>query len=163
MRRFPRVVLSGIALCCAAALATASCSSSDDDITLADFAGVWDAVSYQVTSKDNPALSVDVIALGGSMVTTVDVDGRLVGTANIPDPSTGGMLTFPFAGAFILVDQETLIIDFQPDIPPYFTDETVHFDLSGDTLVLESPETGFDWDADGVPDPSTFRGEMRRR
>ena len=162
MRRFRKVVLPGLVLFVAVALFGAGCTSSDSDITIADFAGVWDAASYLVKSKDDPAMSMDPIALGGSMTATIDTGGRLTGTASIPDPARG-MLTFPFAGQLTLIDQGTISIDFQPDIPPLLTDDTARFSLSGSTLVLENDNTTFDWDSDGTPDPSTFRIELRRR
>lgn len=163
MRRFGKLlVFPHLALGIAAAVLVGGCKGSDDDVTLADFAGVWDAISYRVTSKANPAMTMDPIAVGGSMIATIDTEGRVTGTATMPDPAAG-LVTLSWTAQITLLDQETIAIDFQPDIPPLLVDDTATFDLSGDTLVLENDDSTFDWDGDGTPEPSSFRIELRRR
>ncbi len=162
MKRDVAVRIPVLAAVLGAALVAGACSSSDD-IVIADFAGTWDATSYRVTSKADPAMAMDPILLGGTMTATVAADGAFTGSAVLPDPATMQPVAIPLAGNFILVDQESLTIDFVPDIPPFFTDETLAFRLSGDTLTLEDDDTGFDWDGDGIDDPSTLFAELRRR
>ena len=131
--------------------------------TIADFAGTWVAALFQITSAENALLSFDLIGLGGAMTATVAADGSFTGSATVLDLTTFAPITFPLAGQFVLVDQTTLTIDFIPEIPPFFTDETMAFTLAGNTLNLSDDQTTFDFDDDGIEDPATFNGILNRQ
>jgi hypothetical protein len=137
----------------------------DDDgakprvITLADFAGSWSATEYKVTTKTVPAFSIDVIDVGGSFTMAADNAGNYTGTAVIP-AELGGPVTLDFAGTIALVTQDTLQVNFNPEIPPLLTNFRAAFQLSGNTLTVIDSNTTFDFGAG--EQPAIFEGTMVR-
>jgi hypothetical protein len=115
----------------------------DDEIELGDFEGSWEATSFVVTAVDDPSLTLDVIALGADLTAETDADGGLEGRAVLPAAFGGQELEF--GARFVLEDQETLTVDFDPEIPPLLTDYTGPFTLEGDTMTLNDPNTAFDF------------------
>lgn len=136
----------------------------DTGLTIADFAGTWAAALFRLTSVENTLNAFELIALGGSLTVTVAADGTFTGSATGIDltavPPT--MTTIPLSGQFVLVDQTTLTIDFIPEVPPFFTDETMTFTLEGNTLALHDDATTFDFDGNGTEDPAIFDGILNR-
>jgi hypothetical protein len=132
-----------------------------DLITIADFAGDWEATQFKVTHPTNPLIQFDLIALGGSLDATVQTTGAFLGSAEIPDLGAGA-LTVPVAGAFVLVDQETVQVTFTPEVPPFLTDFTAEFTLTGNTLTLYDEDSDFDFDFDGQSEPAIFEGTLQR-
>lgn len=135
-----------------------------DPITVEDLAGSWTAATFIIKSQANPAIQFDLIAdAGGSVTMETAADGTFTGEAKVPDPANPGqLLTLPLAGTFSVADQEHIETTFNPEYPPMFTSGTMGFTLSGDTMVLTDPNTTFDFDEDGTPDPATFEGTMVR-
>ena len=169
MKRYLDVPLACVmAALVSVGLMVAGCEDDDDGgdggapVVQADLAGTWTATQFQVTSADNPLLSLDLIALGGSLTVTVDTDGNFTGQAAVLDPATFQTVTVPLAGRFMLVDQDMLTIDFDPDIPPFFTDDTMDFSLEDGTIHLYDDTTDFDFDGDGNGESAIFEGELVR-
>ncbi len=115
------------------------------DVVVADFEGSWEAASFVVTSQDDPAVTLDVIALGVALAAGADADGNVTGQAELPE-ALGGPLTLDFAGVFDVVDQETMTVSFDPDIPPLLTSFTGPFTFDGQTLTIVDENTVFDFD-----------------
>lgn len=132
-----------------------------EQITLADLAGLWEAQSYELTSNAAPEISMDLVVLGGSFTIDADATGDFTGTAGIPE-AVGGPLTLPFLGTFELVTQDSMRVTFNPEIPPFLTNFTGWFELSGNTMHMIDENTSFDFDQDGVEEPATFDGVMLR-
>ena len=132
-----------------------------EQITLADLAGYWEAQSYEVTSNAASEISFDLVTLGGAFTIDADDTGDFSGTAEIPE-AMGGPLTLPFQGTFELVTQDSMRVTFDPEIPPFLTNFTGWFELSGNTMHMLDENTSFDFDQDGVEEPATFDGVMVR-
>jgi hypothetical protein len=125
----------------------------DDDVTVADFEGVWEATSYSVTSIDDPALSVDVVELGAGFAAEADAEGNIEGVVAVP-AALGGPADLPFAATFVLEDQETLSLLFAQELPPLLTSYSGPFDLDGDTLTSTDENAVYDF-GDGNMTPAT--------
>lgn len=126
--------------------ATAS-SAAAAEISLSDFEGTWEGASYTVTSVDDPALTVDLVAAGATLTGVTDTSGNLTGQLVLPE-SLGGPMTFDFTASIVIVDEDTLTATFVPEIPPLLTSFTGPFTLDGDTLTLTDEDAAFDF-ADG--------------
>ena len=153
------------------ALSVPGCGGDDDDnggtgpdlITIADFAGTWNATEFRATSLDDPQIQFELVAAGGSMTITVQPDGAFTGTVSFPDPDTGQIVTIPVSGTFTLVSQTEVEADFALEIPPLLEDTTVEFELVGNTLTLHEDVTTFDFDFDGDIDPASFDATFVRQ
>jgi hypothetical protein len=148
-------------------LTLVGCDDDDDDggggtapdpITIADFEGAWTATKYQLTDNANPAVSIDVIAMGGSFGFDVANDGSFSGTGQAP-PAMGGT-TLSYQGVFEVVNQDTVSATFDPEQPPLLTNFDAAFELEGDNLELENDDTTFDFGAGEVP--AAFEGTFVR-
>jgi hypothetical protein len=145
----------------------AGCGDDDDGgskpevITLADLAGTWVATKYEVTSKAVPAMSMDLVAIGGAFSWTVDDAGSFSGETEIPE-ALGGPQTIPFAGNFELISQDSLAVNFTPEIPPLLTSSRVGFTLVGNTATITDDNGTFDFDMDGTEEPARFEGILVR-
>ena len=73
-------------------VALAAGCGGDDEISVGDFEGTWDATSFTVTSNDNPAISLDAVAAGATMRGVVDDSGNLTGQLQLPE-ALGGPAT----------------------------------------------------------------------
>ncbi|MFH1679773.1 MAG: hypothetical protein ABIH26_03915 [Candidatus Eisenbacteria bacterium] len=133
-----------------------------DLITIEDFAGTWNAAAFQMTANANPAMMLDLIAIGGSLTMISGATGAFTATALIPNPQTMELDTIPLAGYYSLLSQDSVTIAFTPEIPPLFTDLSVLFTLDEDTLDILNEDTLFDFDEDGTEEETTFYGRMVR-
>jgi hypothetical protein len=115
-----------------------------DEIDVSDFEGSWEATSYAITSKADPAVTIDVIAAGAVLTAQTDTAGNLSGQVDVPE-ALGGPLTLDFAATFVLVDQETMAVTFDPEIPPLLTDFTGPFGLDETTMTLQDDDAVFDF------------------
>jgi hypothetical protein len=91
--------------------------TAPEPLTIADFAGTWNVTAYTAVSSDNPQLQFDLLAVGGSLTTTVQSNGSFTGEVTFPDPATSELQTIPIQGAFSLVSQTDVRIEFNPEIP----------------------------------------------
>lgn len=145
------------------------CSDNDDDggtapdlITVADLEGTWVASSYIVTSRADAAVFLDTIALGTQFTMVGDGEGGFTGTMELPE-ALGGPMTVPFGGTVVLEDQQTLTVNFDPEIPPLLTSFTGPFSLEEDTLTLNDEDAVFDFmDGNGLV-PATATAVLDRR
>lgn len=115
-----------------------------DEIEVSDFEGSWEASSYELTSQDDPSVTIDIIAAGAVLTAQTGSTGDLIGQVEIPE-ALGGPLTLDFAATFVLVDQETMTVTFDPEIPPLLTDFTGPFGLDETTMTLQDNDAVFDF------------------
>lgn len=115
-----------------------------DEIEVSDFEGSWEASSYELTSQDDPSVTIDIIAAGAVLTARTGSTGDLIGQVEIPE-ALGGPLTLDFAATFVLVDQETMTVTFDPEIPPLLTDFTGPFGLDETTMTLQDNDAVFDF------------------
>lgn len=132
-------------------------------LTLADLEGNWEATAYKLTNPAIP-LTIDIVQNGGSFDINAGNDGSFTGTGVIPGAMIGepNDLTINFAGNMQLVTQDTLAVVFTPEIPPFITNFSGKFTLSGNTMTIVDENTTFDFDGDQVDDPAIFEGTMVR-
>lgn len=152
------MLLGGVALALMLGGLAVSCGG-DDEITEADFEGSWTGLEYTITPKDDPAAAMELIAAGASFMLEVDDEGNFSGEMEIP-AVLGGPLTIPAQGTFEVVDQETLRMTFNPEVPPFLTSYTGPFELDGDILTLTDESSTFDFGAGEVP--VTTVGKLER-
>lgn len=137
-----------------------------DGISAADFAGSWEVTSFVVTSHDDPNLSSDLIAGGAAIHVAVQPSGSFSGAAVIPGELVSipeiGVVTVPLAGVVRVVDQETLVVEFVPQIPPVFTTWNAEFTLIGDVLTAVDTDAEFDFGDDSTWDRAIFQTTMVR-
>jgi hypothetical protein len=134
----------------------------DDEVTVADFAGAWEATQYQATSHASAEVSIELISIGGAFTFNANDTGTFTGEVVIPE-ALGGPVTVPFEGAFELLSQDSVNVNFDPEIPPVLTDFGGQFELDGDTLTIIEENTTFDFDGDGVGEPARFEGTVVRK
>ena len=130
-------------------------------ITLADLAGTWVATKYEVTNKAAPAMSMDLVDIGGAFSWDADGEGSFTGEVLIPE-ALGGPQTIPFAGSFALISQDSLAVNFTPEIPPLLTSSRVGFTLVGNTATITDDNGTFDFNMDGTEEPARFEGVLVR-
>ena len=133
-----------------------------DLIVIGDFEGSWVAASYRVTSVANPQISVELVGLGGAFAWDADDEGEMTGRAFIPASMAGVTLELQFQGAFDLITQDSVIVNFIPESPPFLENTRAGFTLVGDTFTILDENTMFDFDRDQVPEPAIFEGTMIR-
>jgi len=132
-----------------------------DEIDVSDFEGSWEATSYAITSKDDPSVTIDVVAAGAVLTAETDATGNLSGQVEVPE-ALGGPLTLDFAATFVLVDQETMTVTFNPEIPPLLTSFTGPFSVDETTMTLQDDGTVFDF-GDGAGEvPATAEVVLAR-
>ncbi len=138
-----RLLLATVVLLLFTLLTGACGSDGSGDITVADLEGTWVATSLTVTANDDPGQSIDLIAVGGSMEMAADESGRVEGTLTVPAALGGGDL--PVMGQLDVVDQETMAVSFDPEIPPLLVGYSGPFTLEGSTLTVTDEEGSFDF------------------
>lgn len=148
-----RVVTVAVLVSVLAVLA-AACGGDDDDVTLADFEGVWTGVSYTLTANDDPSLSVELISMGATITFDTDDSGNASGTFGVPE-AFGGPLELPVQATFELDDQDTMTITFEEELPPLLTSYTGPFELDGDTMTLTDENASFELTEGAGPVPVT--------
>ena len=143
-----------VALVSILAVLFAACGGGDDDVTLADFEGVWTGVSYTLTANDDPSLSVELISMGATVTFDTGDSGNASGTFGVPE-AFGGPLELPVDATFELEDQETMTVTFEEEIPPLLTSYTGPFELEGDTMTLTDENASFELTEGAGPVPVT--------
>lgn len=149
-------------------LAAAALSGCGDDgtkpdlITVADFEGYWETLSYRVTNAAIPAITLEIISLGAQLAWEADDSGRFSGTAFIPAALAGQDLNLTVQGTFALIRQDSVLINFVPEYPPFLTQTRAEFELTGDLLSFEDGNSAFDFDGDGSQEAAIFEGTFRR-
>lgn len=141
----------------------------DDDgtepelITLADFAGSWTAQTYRITNAAQLAPTLAIIGFGATFEWTVDNSGNFAGNVFEPTVLAGQDPDLNFQGRFTLVGQDSLIINFVPEIPPFLTQTRAWFEFTGDnTLTLVDRNTTFDFHRDDNREAAIFEGTLVR-
>lgn len=137
--------------------------SGPDLITLADFQGSWETLSYRVTDAANPALTLEIISLGAVLEWDADEVGNFSGSAFIPAALAGQDLDLDVQGTVSLLSQDSVVISFVPEIPPFLTQTRAEFQLIGDMLSFVDENSEFDFDGDGSQEPAVFEGTFQRR
>jgi hypothetical protein len=133
-----------------------------DPITLGDFQGSWTAQTYSLTDSSAPAVSLELISMGATFEWDVDGSGNFSGTTFIPAALAGQDLNLPFQGTFTLIGQDSLVINFAPEIPPFLTQTRAEFTLAGNSLTLIDADESFDLDQDGNDEDVIFQGTLIR-
>jgi hypothetical protein len=136
--------------------------SKPDLITVADFAGSWETVTYRVTNSAIPAISLEIISLGAAMEWEADESGNFTGSAFIPAALAGQDLNMPVNGTFNLISQDSVVINFIPEIPPFLTQTRAEFELTGNLLTFKDENSTFDFDGDGNDEAAIFEGTFVR-
>jgi hypothetical protein len=136
--------------------------SNPDVITLADFEGSWETLTYRVTNAAIPAISVEIISLGASLEWEADDSGNFTGSAFIPAALAGQDIDMAVNGTFALISQDSVLINFIPEVPPFLTQTRAEFELSGDLLTFKDENSTFDFDQDGNEEAAFFEGTFRR-
>lgn len=124
---------------------TSSVAAEADTLELADLEGSWEATSFTVTSNGDPALSIDVVALGATVTAETDDAGNLTGLLGVPEAFGGGPEPVTFSASFEILDEETMATTFDEEIPPLLTSFTGPFTFDGDTLTITDEEASFDF------------------
>ena len=157
-----------IGIFCVAFLPCAVLTGCGDDgtqpdvITLADFEGSWTAQMYKLTDATVPAISMEIISLGATFEWDVDDSGHFSGTTFLPAAIAGMDLDLDFQGTFTLIGQDSLTINFVPEVPPFLTETRAEFTLVGNTLTLIDGDETFDLDQNGSDEAVIFEGTLVR-
>ena len=131
-------------------------------LTLADFEGSWTAQMYKLTDATVPAISLEIISLGATFEWDVDESGHFSGNTFLPAAIAGMDLSLDFQGTFTLIGQDSLTINFIPEIPPFLTETRAEFTLNGNTLTLIDRDEAFDLDQNGDDEAVIFEGTLVR-
>ncbi len=129
--------------------------------TPADFEGIWIFRTYELTSTDEPDLSFELIDVGGTITFEVDRNGTFMGNAFVPE-EVGGPEHVDFNGEIELVNQDSLAIEFNREIPLFLKDFLGAFTLDADTLIIVNDEASFDFDFDGTEEPAELEARIVR-
>lgn len=128
-----------------------------------DFEGSWETVAFRMTSDANPQISIEVISLGATFDFVVNNDGEFVGDAFIPASIAGQDFTISdVMGSLSLATQDTMLVTFSQEMPPFLPNLRGGFTLIGNTFTLTSPDATFDFDGDGGVEPADFEGVFQR-
>ncbi len=120
-----------------------------EPLTPAKISGEWKATDVVITNANDPAISFDPIAAGGSLFLRFSIDGdfqSIVQAPGIEDDVEIG--TYEIQGEFILVE---------PDDAP---GDTIHFAYQFEetktvlSLTLATDDLDFDFDGDGSEEPA---------
>jgi hypothetical protein len=132
-------------------------------IFVADLEGYWQVTSYRVTSVANPLVSLEAIGLDASFSFDLDDTGQFLGNAFIPAAIAGQDITISDSpGFFYLVTQDTVAVNFTPEVPPFLTSFRGAFTLAGDDMSVIDTNATFDFDGDQVEEAAIFEGTMAR-
>ncbi len=121
------------------------------NVTLANLVGSWIGDEFEFTNQENPAESVDLVAIGAVVTLTVAGNGRYTIGAAAPFGSGADFIK----GAMLVEEGVLLVTD---DESP---GETAAFSvqLSGGMLTIFTDEVDYDFDAppDGITEPAELR------
>lgn len=144
------------ALRASAALLVASTLACGDDGTgppASELADSWQATSAEVTTTDGSAVTVDVLALGGSFAMTLREDGSFTVQVTLP-----GEPTESWSGDWTS-SVDVLRLDFTSGLVGRWEFDMT---LAGDELTLRGADTEFDVDGDGQEEPVELDLVLRR-
>jgi hypothetical protein len=141
------------------------CGSDDngggpDLIVISDFEGEWVITEYKATMAANPAVSLELISLGGAMTFEADEDGDFTGRTFVPPSFAGMNVELTAQGTMELLSQDSLLVSFVPEMPPFLTEMRGEFEMTGNTVTLYDENAEFDFDGDQQMDPAIFEGTM---
>jgi hypothetical protein len=136
--------------------------SEPELLTVADFEGSWETLTYRVTSAANPLLSLEIISMGAALEWTANATGNFDGSAFIPALLAGENLNLDVQGTFSLISQDSVLINFIPEYPPFLTQTRAEFQLIGDMLSFDDNNSEFDFDNDGEMEAARFQGTFMR-
>jgi hypothetical protein len=136
--------------------------SGPDLIEISDFQGSWESLSYQITDAANPALTMEIISMGAVMQWQADETGQFTGSAFIPAALAGQDMNLDVQGSFSLLSQDSVVIHFVPEYPPFLTETRAEFQLVGDLLSFQDQDSEFDFDGNGAQEPAVFEGRFQR-
>jgi hypothetical protein len=129
---------------------------------ISDFEGLWVVEQYKATSVANPAVYMEIISLGAAMEYNMDDEGDFEGRAFIPAAIMGMTLEIPFAGNLELITQDTAMVSFTPEVPPFLTQTRAAFTIDGNTVEITDPNTTFDFGGGSGEEAAIFEGIMVR-
>ena len=124
----------------------ASCGGDDPTgPTDSNLIGTWDATVIEIVSVADPAVSVELIALGGSRRLVLQDQADFGLSVGIPDNGTE-------FGNGTWSSTDILTLNFgDGDIQGTWQFD---FDLNGDTLTLTGADVEYDFDENGTEDPA---------
>jgi hypothetical protein len=127
-----------------------------EPLTPATISGEWRATAVTLTNANDPAISFDPIAAGGSLFTRFSIDGDfqfIVQAPGVDDVQTG---TYEIQGEFILVEPDDAPGDTITFAYRFQKTKTV---LS---LTLATDDLEFDFDGDGSDEPALMFAVLNR-
>jgi hypothetical protein len=145
-------------------LVTTACSDAGTGpapITVADLQGSWRAQSYKITDAAVSVVAAEIISMGATFTWNVDAAGRFTGSMFIPASLAGQDLSLNFQGSIALAGQDSIVVSFTPEIPPFLTIYRAGLKYYGTTMILTNRNTTFDF-GNGQR-PAIFEGTMVRR
>ncbi len=128
-----------------------------EPLTPATISGEWRATAVTITNANDPAISFDPIAAGGSLFLRFSIDGEfqsIIQAPEIEDQVETG--TYEIQGEFILV---------APDDAP---GDTITFAYQSQrtktvlSLTLATDDLDFDFDGDGSEEPALLFAVVNR-
>jgi hypothetical protein len=132
-------------------------------IFISDFEGFWDITVYRVTSVANPEISIEAVGMGAAFSFDLDESGQFLGDAFIPAVIAGeDVVITDTPGFFYLVTQDTVQVNFTPEIPPFLTSFRGELSMDADTMHVVDSNALFDFDGDEVEEAAIFEGSMVR-
>jgi hypothetical protein len=157
----PLVVLASLGVLGGCA---ADSSVAPEDTVFDRLAGSWRGTEFVVSSLADPSISMNLVEMGGGLDLDFTPAGAFSGSAVLPGAVAGlpGLITIPLSGVVKLVDEETLRIDFVPEVPPVFSTFTTTFTLDEHRFEIVDPGSSFDFDKDGVNEPARIFGVFLR-
>jgi hypothetical protein len=134
--------------------------SEPDLIAISDFEGSWVVQQYKATLNANPQIFVELISSGGAFEMDIDDAGVFQGRMFIPASLAGTKMEMPIAGTAELISQDSLLIDFTPEIPGLLTETRAEFTLTDNKSTVTLTDANSEFDFGGGSQPATFEGIM---
>jgi hypothetical protein len=152
-----RIATTG-ALAIAFAMGCGDSTDPQDDVTIADLVGNWNATSMQFTSQSNPSVTLDLITQAfGSMSISINPNGSFEGTFKESFSASEQIVS-----GTVTLQGNTITIAFVEGL-----DEDVSgtFTLAGDVLTVSGTFQEFDFtptDGNDDPEPANLVLVLRR-
>jgi hypothetical protein len=127
-------------------------------IVISDFQGEWVITLYKATSVANPFMSLELISVGGAITFDADENGDFTGRMFIPAAVAGMTVEIASAGNIEIITQDTLLVSFTPEMPPFLTDLRGAFEMTGNTVTLYDANNEFNFG--GGTEAAIFEGAM---
>ncbi|UCC49250.1 MAG: lipocalin family protein [Gemmatimonadota bacterium] len=125
-------------------LSAAACGDDSAGPTAGEITGTWQATQVEFVRVATPAVSVDLIAAGGSATLVLASDSNYTYTetpaGELPQIETG---TWELHGAILTMTPSDSRFSLQFEVA-----------LSGDTLRLSGADVEYDFDGDHVAEPA---------